>query len=61
MEKPTKREKVLLALTVVSIGTAGYFGFKYHKTLKDAEELHMLLGTVLSNGTENFNIKVMHE
>lgn len=50
MEKLTKREKVMLGISiglgVVAIGTAGYFGFKYYKSdyinKEHSEELRFL-------------------
>jgi len=47
MEKLTKKEKVLLGISLVGLGAAGYFGFKYldaKKTIellsKDKEEIN---------------------
>ena len=34
MKKMTKREKLLLGVSVVGIGVAGYFGYKYYGTKK---------------------------
>lgn len=50
MEKMTKREKVMLGVSiglgVVAVGTAGYFGFKYYKSecinKEHSEELRFL-------------------
>ena len=50
MEKMTKREKVILGISiglgVVAVGTAGYFGFKYYKSesinKEHSEELRFL-------------------
>lgn len=50
MEKTTKREKVMLGISiglgVVAVGTAGYFGFKYYKSecinKEHSEELRFL-------------------
>ena len=50
MEKMTKREKVMLGISiglgVVVVGTAGYFGFKYYKSecvnKEHSEELRFL-------------------
>lgn len=43
MEKLTKRDKIMLGVTVVSVAAAGYFGYKYIKTdnlCKIARELY---------------------
>lgn len=50
MEKMTKREKVMLGVSiglgVVAVGTAGYFGFKYYRSecvnKEHSEELRFL-------------------
>lgn len=39
MEKLTKKEKVLFGVSVVSLGVAGYFGYKYLDTKKAMELL----------------------
>ena len=39
MKKLTKKEKVLLGVSVVSLGVAGYFGYKYLDTKKAMELL----------------------
>ena len=43
MEKLTKREKVMLGvgagLSVVALGTAGYFGVKYYRFVPEADEV----------------------
>lgn len=43
MEKLTKREKVMLGISVgvsaTAIGVAGYFGFKYYKSNENAKLL----------------------
>ena len=39
MEKLTKKEKVLFGVSLVSLGVAGYFGYKYLDTKKAMELL----------------------
>lgn len=39
MEKLTKKEKVLFGVSLVSLGVAGYFGYKYLDTKKTMELL----------------------
>ena len=39
MEKLTKKEKVLFGVSIVSLGVAGYFGYKYLDTKKAMELL----------------------
>ena len=39
MKKLTKKEKVLLGVSVVSVGVAGYFGYKYLDAKKTMELL----------------------
>lgn len=39
MEKLTKKEKVLLGVSVVGLGVAGYFGFKYLDSKKTIDLL----------------------
>ena len=39
MEKLTKKEKVLFGVSVISLGVAGYFGYKYLDTKKAIELL----------------------
>ena len=43
MEKMTKREKVMLGVSIglgiVAVGTAGYFGFKYYKSELNNKQL----------------------
>ena len=39
MEKLTKKEKVLFGVSVISLGVAGYFGYKYLDTKKAMELL----------------------
>ena len=38
MKKLTKKEKVLLGVTIVSAGAAGYFGYKYISLKKSNEQ-----------------------
>ena len=57
MKKMTKREKMLLGLSVVSAGVAGYLGIKYMKTnrrLIEAVAKNKDLGDV----TQNLELKV---
>ena len=47
MKKMTKREKMLLGVSVVTVGVAGYFGYKYFDAKKTME--------LLSKGKEDTN------
>lgn len=54
-----KREKVLLGMSVISIGVAGYFGFKYYKgeaVIKllnnDKDELKNTVDTLMKASSE---------
>ena len=52
----TKREKVLIGLGVVSVGVAGYFGYKYFNELKIAKDqkntINDLIKDLMSKDTE---------
>lgn len=58
MEKLTKREKVMIGVSVVSVGVAGYFGFKYLKTndiqAKNSLEKYQNELTTLLNQKDKF-------
>ena len=66
MEKMTKREKVMLGISVgvsvTAIGVAGYFGFKYYKSNENAKLLeqgmHYLSGV---NSDLNNKIETLME
>ena len=50
MKKMTKREKVLLGVSVVSAGVAGYLGYKYLTKDKISEKLKFLEFLVIESG-----------
>jgi Icc-related predicted phosphoesterase len=51
MEKLTKREKVMLGVSIVSLGVAGYFGFKY----LDSKNLLKLKSSEMKDIKEDLN------
>lgn len=55
MEKLTKREKVMIGVSVVSVGVAGYFGFKYLKTNQE------LISQLCKNDTLKTNVETLME
>lgn len=50
MKKLTKKEKVLLGVSVVSVGVAGYLGYKYLAKDKISEKLKFLEFLVIESG-----------
>ena len=50
MKKLTKKEKVLLGVSVVSVGVAGYLGYKYLGKDKISEKLKFLEFLVIESG-----------
>ena len=54
MKKLTKREKILLGVSIVSVGVAGYFGFKCHGYKINNELLEKVLKKV-DKEKENIN------
>lgn len=54
VEKLSKRDKILIGVSLISVGVAGYFGFKYLESEKIRKELTTALD--LANQTKN-NLK----
>ena len=57
MKKLTKREKILLGVSIVSVGVAGYFGFKCYGYKINNELLEKVLKKV-DKEKENINDKL---
>ena len=52
MKKLSRREKVLVGVSVISVGVAGYFGYKYVNTDKINDDLAQALKTVTQDNNE---------